>query len=42
VELEFSSPGYAVGRLVSLGSLVVVLGWLAVPLWSRRKAPPKA
>ena len=42
VELEFTSPGYAVGRLVSLASLVLVLGWFAVPLWLRRKAPAKA
>ena len=42
VELAFISPGYAVGRLVSIVALLAVLGWLAVPLWSRRKAPAKA
>lgn len=39
VELEFTSPGYELGRLISLASLLAVLAWFAVPAWKRRSAP---
>ena len=42
VELEFTSPGYKLGRLISLVSLLAVLAWLAVPVLGRRKAPAEA
>jgi hypothetical protein len=38
VRLHFASPAYARGKLVTALALLLALGLMLQPLWSRRKA----